>query len=315
MPSNMPAAPSARSTVEGAAHHLQSLDRAGRQDRHGRARRDDLRVSRRAAPSRPRARCGTRAVARLAHAAVSDPDAEFDREVTIDIEQDRAADHLGHQPRACDRRRRPIPDPGNGAGPGQARRPAGGARLHGPEARRADRRARQVDWVFIGSCTNSRISDLRAAAAVAKGRKVARTCPRLGRAGLGERQARGRGRGPRPRLQATPASNGASPAARCASPSNGETRAAGAAQRLDLQPQLRRPPGAGRAHPSRQPGDGRGGRDQGRHRGREKTPCSIRRPTEAKRSGGPRFNNMAIVEVSTSSREAERRDGWKSSPR
>jgi 3-isopropylmalate/(R)-2-methylmalate dehydratase large subunit len=30
-----------------------------------------------------------------------------------------------------------------------------------------------VDWVFIGSCTNSRISDLRAAAAVAKGRKVA----------------------------------------------------------------------------------------------------------------------------------------------
>jgi 3-isopropylmalate/(R)-2-methylmalate dehydratase large subunit len=30
-----------------------------------------------------------------------------------------------------------------------------------------------VDWVFIGSCTNSRLSDLRAAAAVASGRKVA----------------------------------------------------------------------------------------------------------------------------------------------
>ena len=33
----------------------------------------------------------------------------------------------------------------------------------------------KLDRVFIGSCTNSRIEDLRAAAAVAKGRKVAAT--------------------------------------------------------------------------------------------------------------------------------------------
>ena len=51
--------------------------------------------------------------------------------------------------------------------------------------------------------------------------------------------------------------------------SNGERVPPGAAQRLDLQPQLRRPPGPRRAHPSRQPGDGRGrARSPARHRRR-----------------------------------------------
>ena len=45
----------------------------------------------------------------------------------------------------------------------------------------------RLDRVFIGSCTNSRIDDLRAAAEVVKGRKVALGRLRDGRPGLRRR--------------------------------------------------------------------------------------------------------------------------------
>ena len=74
-----------------------------------------------------------------------------------------------------------------------------------------------IDRVFIGSCTNSRIGDLRAAAEVVAGSKVAAERQRDGRARLPAGQARR----PKPRgstrSSATPASTGVSPAARCAS--------------------------------------------------------------------------------------------------
>ena len=55
----------------------------------------------------------------------------------------------------------------------------------------------RLDRVFIGSCTNSRIQDLREAASMVKGRRVAADGERDGRAGLGTREGAGRGRGTR----------------------------------------------------------------------------------------------------------------------
>ena len=75
-----------------------------------------------------------------------------------------------------------------------------------------------LDRVFIGSCTNGRIEDLREVAKVVEGRQVAPSRQRHDRAGLRPREDAGRGRGARPRSSSRRASTGASPAARCASP-------------------------------------------------------------------------------------------------
>ncbi len=102
----------------------------------------------------------------------SDKDAVFDKEVLIDVTKIIPQVTWGTSPEhvvGVDGR---IPDPGTIDDP--ARRAAvetaldymglkGGAPIAGTP----------VDWVFIGSCTNSRLSDLRAAAEVARGRKVA----------------------------------------------------------------------------------------------------------------------------------------------
>ena len=74
----------------------------------------------------------------------------------------------------------------------------------------------EIDRVFIGSCTNSRIGDLRAAAEVVAGPEGRAERRRDGRARLPAGQGPGRGGGPRPRSSARPASTGAWRAARCA---------------------------------------------------------------------------------------------------
>ena len=78
----------------------------------------------------------------------------------------------GTTPRTCCRSPASCPTRPTIADEGKRARGRAHARVHGPDAGHAAGR-HPVDVVFIGSCTNGRIEDLRAAAAVAKGRKVA----------------------------------------------------------------------------------------------------------------------------------------------
>ena len=122
-----------------------------------------------------------------------------------------------------------------------------------------------VDQVYIGSCTNGRIEDLRMAAAVLKGAKIHRP-----RAGHCVARPRRRYSG-RPWMKAsseifmdagfcvTNPTCGA-----CLGMSNG-VLAAGRGLRLDHQPEFLRPHGQGRHGASHEPGHRRGNGHGGLH--------------------------------------------------
>ena len=116
-----------------------------------------------------------------------------------------------------------------------------------------------LDRVFIGSCTNGRIEDLREVAKVVAGRKVHPNIERHDRAGLRPGEGAGRGRGARQDLQG----GGLRLArARLLDVPRHEPGSASPprALRLDLEPQFRGTPGQARPHPSGVAGHGRGGR-------------------------------------------------------
>jgi len=101
----------------------------------------------------------------------SDPDARFDREVTLDGSAIAPTVTWGTSPQDALPITERVPDPA--AEPDVARRASMERALTymglTPGTPLAEVR---VDRVFIGSCTNSRLDDLRAAAAVAKGRRA-----------------------------------------------------------------------------------------------------------------------------------------------
>ncbi len=103
---------------------------------------------------------------------VSDPDAKFDRVVHLDAAAIKPQVTWGTSPEmvvAIDER---VPNPAAEPDPTKAAGMRRALEYMGLEAGTPITEIRP-DKVFIGSCTNSRIEDLRAAAAVVKGRKVA----------------------------------------------------------------------------------------------------------------------------------------------
>ncbi|MGZ3411962.1 MAG: 3-isopropylmalate dehydratase large subunit [Xanthobacteraceae bacterium] len=102
----------------------------------------------------------------------TEPKARFDHEVSIDLAGLAPQITWGNTPEAVLPLDGRIPDPSSESNP-ERRKSMEGALAYMDLKPGEAIEGTPIDWVFIGSCTNGRLSDLRAAAALVKGRKVA----------------------------------------------------------------------------------------------------------------------------------------------
>ena len=109
---------------------------------------------------------------------VSDADARFDREVVLDASTLKPQVTWGTSPEMVTDIEGRVPDPASFADPVKRDAAERALAYMGLEPGTPIGEIR-VDQVFIGSCTNSRIEDLRAAAAVVRGRKKAPNVKRV----------------------------------------------------------------------------------------------------------------------------------------
>ena len=166
-----------------------------------------------------------------------------------------------------------------------------------------------IDVVFIGSCTNGRIEDIRAAAAVAKGRHVASGRAGAGGAWIGAGEEAGGAGG-----AGSDSARGWVRVARSVlldvSGDESGQADAGAAVREYVEPEFRGAAGAGRAHAPGVSGDGRGGGGYGAAGGCEAIGVRVVASLPARHAGAwPRYPRLARRTQRRGCRAFARHDG------